>query len=149
MWRRNGANGVSSIIDACDEIPPVTFSGLKSLFLEIVDTRVEMVVEFLEARWSSGVRVAELADHVGLGASRLEHLFKQEARISIRDYIRERRLSAAAQLLAGSDERVSVISFRVGFQHVANFNHAFKRRFGVSPRAYRAAQSTGGPGPLR
>ena len=97
-----------------------------------------MVVQLLEERWWSGVRVADLADHVGLGASRLEHLFKQEARISIRDFIRERRLAAAAELLAHSLERISVISFRVGFQHVANFNHAFKKRFGVSPGEYRA-----------
>lgn len=97
-----------------------------------------MVVQMLEERWSSHVRVAELAKHVGLGPSRLEHLFKQEARVSIRDFIRERRLAAAAQLLASSIERVSVISFRVGFQHVANFNHAFKKRFGVSPLQYRA-----------
>ncbi len=106
-----------------------------------MDTRVRMIVRFLDERWSTTVRVAELAALVGLGASRLEHLFKQEARISIRDYIRERRLAAAAELLAGSEERVSVISFRVGFQHVANFNHAFKKRFGVSPRQYRAARA--------
>ena len=100
-----------------------------------------MIVQFLEERWSSNVRVKELAYRVGLGPSRLEHLFKQEARISIREYIRERRLAAAAQLLASSVERVSVISFRVGFQHVANFNHAFKKRFGVSPRQYRAQRA--------
>jgi AraC family transcriptional regulator of arabinose operon len=100
-----------------------------------------MVVQLLEERWSSNVRVTELANSVGLGASRLEHLFKQEALVSIRDFIRERRLSAAAHLLASSVERVSVISFRVGFQHVANFNHAFKKRFGVSPRQYRAQRA--------
>lgn len=103
-----------------------------------MDNRVKVVVEVLERRFNSSLRVAELADGVGLCASRLEHLFKQEARVSIRDYIRERRLDTAAQLLANSIERISVISFRVGFQHVANFNHAFKRRFGVSPRQYRA-----------
>jgi AraC-like DNA-binding protein len=105
-----------------------------------VDTRVRLVVQLLEERWSSNVRVAELATSVGLGPSRLEHLFKQEARISIREFIRERRLRAAAELLEGSVERISVISFRVGFQHVANFNHAFKKRFGVSPREYRAGR---------
>jgi len=106
-----------------------------------MDTRVRIVVQLLEQRWSSPLRVAELAGEVGLGPSRLEHLFKQEARMSIRDFIRERRLVAAAELLAGSVERVSVISFRVGFQHVANFNHAFKKRFGLSPGAYRAAHA--------
>jgi len=117
-----------------------------------VDKRVKLVVEVLEQRFNSSLRVAELANQVGLGTSRLEHLFKQEARVSIRDFIRERRLAAAAQLLAESIERVSVISFRVGFQHVANFNHAFKKRFGITPREFRArdaSRTSTDPEPLR
>jgi AraC-like DNA-binding protein len=105
-----------------------------------MDRRIRRVVQVLDERWRSHVRVDELAQAVGLGPSRLEHLFKEEARTSIRDFIRDRRLSEAASLLLSTEERVSVISFRVGFQHVANFNHAFKKRFGVSPRAYRESE---------
>jgi AraC-like DNA-binding protein len=36
---------------------------------------------------------------------------------------------------ATGEERISVIS--VGFGDVSNFNHAFKKRFGMPPRAYR------------
>ena len=102
-----------------------------------MDRRVRRVVELLEERWRVPVRVGELARDVGLCASRLEHLFKEEARVSIRDFIQDRRLSAAAVMLATTEERVSVISFHVGYQHVSNFNHAFKRRYGMSPRKYR------------
>jgi len=103
-----------------------------------VDPRVARIVSILERSWHAHVRVEELARDVGLCTSRLAHLFKQEARISIRDFVRERRLEAAANLLRTTFERVSVISFRVGFQHPANFNHAFKKRFGLSPGEYRA-----------
>ena len=95
------------------------------------------VVSLLEDRCGDRVTVGELAQLVGLGSSRLAHLFKREARISIRDFIRERRLEAAASMLVMTDERISIIGYRVGFSDVSNFNHAFKRRFGVSPRAYR------------
>lgn len=106
-----------------------------------MDRRVRRVVQLLEERWRSTVRVDELANLVGLGASRLEHLFKEQARVSIRDFIQDRRLGEAAAMLVSTEERVSVISYQVGFQHVANFNHAFKKRFGVSPRAYRAEKA--------
>jgi AraC-like DNA-binding protein len=81
--------------------------------------------------------LTELARDVGLGVSRLEHLFRQHARSSIRDFVRDHRLAAAAKLLVSTNERVSVICFQVGFNDVANFNHAFKKRFGVSPKQYR------------
>jgi AraC family transcriptional regulator, arabinose operon regulatory protein len=106
-----------------------------------MDRRVRKVVEIIDTRWRMPLRVDELARIVGLGASRLEHLFKEEARVSIRDFIHERRLREAAQMLASTEERVSVISFHVGFQHVSNFNHAFKKRFGVSPGKYRQEET--------
>lgn len=102
-----------------------------------VDRRVRKIVSLLEERGCERISVAELAQSVGLGPSRLEHLFKLDARMSIRDFIRERRLEEAALLLAGSEERISTIGYQVGFTDPSNFNHAFKRRFGVSPREYR------------
>jgi AraC-like DNA-binding protein len=107
-----------------------------------MDRRVKKVVQMIEQNSRLPLRVDELARQVGLGPSRLEHLFKEQARISIRDLIHERRLTRAAELLLASEERVSVISFQVGFQHVANFNHAFRKRFGVSPRQYRNGGET-------
>jgi AraC-like DNA-binding protein len=105
-----------------------------------MDRRVRSIVALLDAQWQSHVCVTELARQVGLGASRLEHLFKTHVNTTIRDFVRERRLLEAAERLAGSEERVSVISFGVGFGDVSNFNHAFKKRFGVSPREYRDAK---------
>ncbi|MFL6247263.1 MAG: helix-turn-helix transcriptional regulator [Thermoanaerobaculia bacterium] len=96
------------------------------------------ILALLEERTFLRVRVSELARQVGLGPSRLEHLFKLDARISIRDFTRERRLLAAARLLETTEERISTIAYEVGFHDVSNFNHAFKRRFGISPRVYRA-----------
>lgn len=95
------------------------------------------MVALLEERAATRVRVSDLARLVGIGSSRLAHLFKTDARISIRDFVREHRLDAAARLLATTEERISAIGYRVGFADASNFNHAFKRRFGMSPRAYR------------
>ena len=108
-----------------------------------MDRRVVRVVELIRERGRARLRIAELARDVGLGPSRLEHLFREHARISIRDFIRNHRLTAAAELLASTDERISTICFHVGFQDVANFNHAFKKRFGISPRVYRQRSGNG------
>ena len=102
-----------------------------------MDRRIRRVVELLAAESHASVQLEELARRVGLGVSRLEHLFKSNMNISIRDFVRERRLARAAELLATSEERISVISLRIGFADVSNFNHAFKKHFGMAPRAYR------------
>lgn len=102
-----------------------------------MDRRVRSVLETLDSQWERRVSVSELARMVGLGASRLQHLFRTHAKMTIRDFVREQRLAKAAELLRASDERISAISMRVGFRDVSNFNHAFKKRYGVAPRVYR------------
>lgn len=102
-----------------------------------MDRRVRQIIELLDLESDHQTRVSELARRVGLGASRLEHLFKIHTKTTIRDFVRERRLAQAAQLLATSEERISIISFRIGFPDISNFNHAFKKHFGIAPRAYR------------
>lgn len=105
-----------------------------------MDRRVRKVFQLINVSWRSTVSVANLARDVGLGPSRLEHLFKSDAKMSIRAFVQERRLIEAAAILATTEERVSVISYQVGFRDVSNFNHAFKKRFGISPGGYREQQ---------
>ena len=49
----------------------------------------------------------------------------------------------AAELIASTDERISQIGYAVGFRDPSNFNHAFKKSFGVSPKQYRSAARSG------
>jgi AraC family transcriptional regulator of arabinose operon len=102
-----------------------------------MDSRVEAVLERLRREWRQQHRVADLAASVNLGASRLSHLIRAETNTTIRDLLRRRRIAEAAHRLATTYDRVSEISYYVGFTDVCNFNHAFRREFGLSPRAYR------------
>ena len=92
----------------------------------------------LDQQYRNPPSVEELAGSIGLSTSRLAHLFREDVGMSIQSYIVDRRLLAAAMLIIQSDERISQIAYRVGFNDVSNFNHSFKRRFSMSPREYRA-----------
>lgn len=101
------------------------------------DDRVRRTIEFLREFEYRQVPLADLAQRVGLGPSRLTHLFKQEMGGSLRKFLREARLMRAAQLVSSTDERISTVCYSVGFTDVSNFNHSFKKRFGVPPRQMR------------
>ena len=106
------------------------------------DRRVRRVLEVLQAECTRPISIADLSFSVGLGLSRLEALFKAEARMSIREFLHALRLEKAAELIATTDERISQIVYSVGFRDPSNFNHAFKKRFGVAPKQYREQQRT-------
>jgi AraC-like DNA-binding protein len=101
-----------------------------------MDPRVVRTIEYLRNHPGPN-GIATLATRVGLGRSQLEHLFKRDTGTSIRRYVTERRLLAAADRLRTSDDRISEIAWRVGYTDPSNFNHAFMKRFGTSPTEYR------------
>jgi len=102
-----------------------------------MDRRIKRVTTVLDERFKDPPSLEQLAESVGLSGSRLAHLFRAEVGMSMQAYIRERRLLMAAMLLVQTHEHISQIAYSVGFGDVSNFNHAFKRRFGMSPRQYR------------
>jgi transcriptional regulator GlxA family with amidase domain len=111
-----------------------------------MDRRVKDVLDRLAVDWRRTYSVPDLAASVNLGPSRLEHLFRESLRMSIRDVVRTRRITEAAHLLLTTHKRVSEISRDVGFTDISNFNHAFRRQFGVCPRDYRKRGGDGGEG---
>ena len=107
-----------------------------------MDRRIKRITSVLDERYKDPPTLEQLAESVSLSMSRLSHLFKAEVGMSIQAYVRERRLLMAAMLLVQTHEHISQIAYAVGFGDVSNFNHAFKRRFGVSPREYRTSHES-------
>lgn len=102
-----------------------------------MDRRIKRVRSVLDEQYRNPPPIHELAAMVSLSSSRLAHLFRDEVSSSIRSYVVERRLQVAARFLVQTDERISQIAYSVGFNDISNFNHSFKRRFGMSPGEYR------------
>lgn len=81
--------------------------------------------------------VNELAASLHLSRSQLHRKIKALTGMSTSNYIRHIRLLKAKELLQSSDETVSEILFKVGFNSPAYFSQAYKKAFGISPSAER------------
>src|SRR4030095_9398868 len=67
--------------------------------------------------------------------------------VSIGRYMRESRLSEAAKLLQNSEFNVSEIGEKCGFESLYAFSRAFRKAYGLPPRAYRQLVHQGAPPP--
>lgn len=83
------------------------------------------------------LRVADVADHVGISRNYLFTLFKETMDHSPQEYIASFRLSRARELLAGTEYSIDNISYACGYQDPAVFSRAFKKKYQMSPSAYR------------
>jgi len=77
-----------------------------------------------------------LADAVGLSEKRLSAGFRQEFGASVFETLRNRRLEHGRQALEDGAASVKEIAHRVGYNHVSNFIHAYRARYGKPPRRH-------------
>ncbi|MHA6164300.1 helix-turn-helix transcriptional regulator [Pseudomonas sichuanensis] len=83
------------------------------------------------------LQVADLARLAGLSSARLHARFTAECGMTPMDYIRQRRLHMARQLLRESLLPVGEIAARVGYESQSAFSAAVMRAFGCTPSALR------------
>ncbi|WP_276357411.1 helix-turn-helix domain-containing protein [Cohnella caldifontis] len=106
------------------------------------DPRVRQVARMLSARLADAPSINELASAVGLSASRLSHLFKAETGQSIVEMLNGIRLQQAALLMLHAGRTAGEAAFNVGFGSYNHFAALFKKRYGMSPAAYRRRGGT-------
>ncbi|WP_304526159.1 helix-turn-helix transcriptional regulator [Halomonas sp. I5-271120] len=100
--------------------------------------RLERVRQALDTHPEADHRLADLARLAAMSQSSLRAKFTAAHGQSVFAYLRGRRLEKAAELLRqGLD--VQQTAHAVGYGHASNFTTAFRRHFGMSPRAYRNA----------
>lgn len=98
-------------------------------------------MQYLQENYSYDISVEDIAWHVGLSRSQLFRVFKAAYGHSVRDALLTHRLSAAQRMLARGGYTVTQVCFSCGFSDPAYFSAAFRRRFGLSPRAYACSQA--------
>ena len=82
--------------------------------------------------------LAAVAQVVNMSATYFSEKFKEMTGINFIEYVARTRVEKARNLLLNPNRRVSEVAFAVGFQSLSQFNRAFKKVAGQSPREYRA-----------
>jgi transcriptional regulator GlxA family with amidase domain len=115
-------------------------SGLDAAPPSSIDPRVREVMALIAADLPASQSVAELAARVEWSESTLSHRFSRDVGMSITDYRTEQRLQEIDGRLATTHRSVREIAYSVGYGSLslADFRKTFRKRFGMSPKAYRA-----------
>ena len=69
--------------------------------------------------------------------------FKKNMGDSFINYLNDYRLSMAARTLLSSDDNIIDIAADCGYDNLSYFNRIFKKKYGVTPSAYRKSNSSG------
>ena len=100
------------------------------------DAKIDEILRYINGNLTADLSVDELGQRFYLSRSWLMHRFKSITGCPIHQYVLQKRLILAAQLLR-EGESVGEAAQRSGFTDYSAFLRAFRRAYGVSPREYR------------
>lgn len=103
----------------------------------IRDSRIQTVIDFMEANLQREISFSDLADAANLSPSHFFRVFKTQTGYSPWEYLIRVRVEKARELLRRSSLSVKEVMAMAGFNTKSNFTRQFKRYFGLPPVEYR------------
>jgi AraC family transcriptional regulator len=95
---------------------------------------------FIQANLDQDLGLESLGARANLSGPHLQRVFKAAIGETPKAYVSRLRVERAAFCLLAHESPVAEIAAECGFQSPETFIRAFRRRFAVTPREYRAAQ---------
>jgi AraC-like DNA-binding protein len=112
------------------------------------------MLTLIHEKYSQRLTLGTLASSLERQSVYLGKLFRDEIGVTVHEYItRTRMMFGAAQIRSGV--KIEAVALDLGYLSKKNFYRQFKRRFGMTPEAYRYDQSelvgdgSVAPGPQR
>ncbi|HWR77858.1 MAG TPA: AraC family transcriptional regulator [Thiobacillus sp.] len=136
---KSAAKTAIAVLRTAQDQPAAIRRAIESLFHERgnvqrdpVDPRITLALDILAGHPETGPALPELAQRVGLSASRFRHLFRDAMGSSFSAYRLWNRTVLACRLLAIRPD-LTWAAHKAGFADSAHFSRAFHRTFGLTP----------------
>jgi len=99
------------------------------------DETIDKVLKYIDNNIADNLSIEKLASVFFLNKYYLMHKFKHHTGCSIHNYVLQKRLIAANQLIKAG-QSVMTACMESGFHDYSNFTRAFKKMYGMPPKKY-------------
>jgi AraC family transcriptional regulator len=105
--------------------------------------RLHLARDYIKASYNQSITLEEIAAIACLSSSHLLRTFKQAFGQTPHQFLITERLRQTCQLLVSTKRSITDICLEVGFESLGSFSWLFRRRFGLSPKTFRATYQKG------
>ncbi len=98
---------------------------------------IRTVLQEIDRDLSQPLSLQHLADTLNVNKSYLSGLFSSKMGVTLTEYVTEKRMTYAADLLAKTQYPIKTVAKKAGIPDVQYFSRLFKKRTGQTPSQYR------------
>ncbi|WP_298941075.1 AraC family transcriptional regulator [uncultured Psychromonas sp.] len=98
--------------------------------------RIEAVLDYIDNSLHLPLSLEDLASKSCWSRWQLQRIFQEYTNQNVGNYVRQQKLSKAAEFVLSNQHRMIDIAFMLGFGSEISFSRAFKAFFNMSPKQY-------------
>lgn len=99
---------------------------------------IERAKEYIHSNYSNGsLSLNEVSEYIGINSNYLSHIFSDNVKQGFVDYVNLFRIEKAKKLLDESEDSITDVGYKTGFNSSQNFIRVFKKYTGVTPGQYK------------
>lgn len=99
--------------------------------------QLKQVVEFIEKNYTSQITLQQLSASVNMSPKYFCRFFSEMTHQTPMDYLNRQRIEQACCQLATTDDSITEIAYRNGFNDLSYFIRTFKKYKGITPGKYK------------
>jgi AraC family transcriptional regulator len=99
--------------------------------------KFKQVLSYIEDNLGEDISLSDIAAVAGVSRSHLKVIFRRAMGVPVHQYVIQRRVERARELLCGSALAISEIAAETGFTHQSHLAYHMRRTLGASPKAIR------------
>ena len=135
-------------MDCCTNIPEIIYvhhqmamdfvCRMRQLHRNVASSKqVAEAIDYIYVHIMDRITVNKLAEAINISPTHLSRIFKQETGISVSEYIRQRKIDMAKNLLRFSGYDYVEIAVMLSYSSQSHFIQHFRSQTGMTPKAYR------------
>jgi AraC-like DNA-binding protein len=103
---------------------------------EIYRQKVNRVIDYISANLHQPLALNKLADHICVSQRQLLRIMRSSLNEPLYAYIARQRVERAVMYMQTEKTSLTELAGMVGYDNPQSFSKAFKKQFGISPKAY-------------
>ena len=119
-------------------IRPRNADGVRNMDSEVITA----VMTYINNHYREELSLEDVARFAGFSRYYFSRSFKRQTGYSFKDYLCQKRLQVAMDLLIRTNRSMREVAIESGFGSVATFNRVFREKKGCTPTQYRAIYGT-------
>ncbi len=124
----------------------ITMSDSSQTFIHwltsINDKKKRNLLDFMEQNFDKSLKVEDYAHLTGRSLSSFQRDFKKQFNRTPIQWLIDKRLEKAYELLSSRNLTVTDVAYEVGYENISHFIKAFKQRYQQSPKQFLLHQET-------